>query len=155
MGYCAALQPVVVTGVLSEMCRFQASSIAHYSWRREMRVLVVESQPHVRAALRFLLSQQSDIQCVGCIGAEPNLAAKLAILAADVIVLDWALPQHKAAHLLSVIHQLPGQPRTVVLGSRPNAEQAALAAGADAFVNKNDPPETVLRVVRSVSVEQR
>ena len=31
-----------------------------------MRVLVVESQPHVRAALRFLLSQQSDIQCVGC-----------------------------------------------------------------------------------------
>ena len=119
-----------------------------------MRVLVVESQPHVRAALRFLLSQQSDIQCVGCIGAESDLAAKLAILAADVIVLDWALPQHKAAHLLSVIHQLPGQPRTVVLGSRPYAEQAALARRRR-LGEQNDPPDTVLRMVRFVSVEGR
>jgi len=120
-----------------------------------MRVLIVESLPHVRAALRFLLSRQSDIQCVGSIGAESDLAAKLAIIAADVIVIDWALPQHMAAHLLSVIRQLPSQPRTVVLGSRPHAEQAALAAGADAFVNKNDPPDTVLRMVRSVSVARR
>ena len=84
-----------------------------------------------------------------------TLQRSLRSIAADVIVLDWALPQHKAAHLLSVIHQLPGQPRTVVLGSRPYAEQAALAAGADAFVNKNDPPDTVLRMVRFVSVERR
>ena len=115
-----------------------------------MRVLVIESQPHVRAALRFLLSRQPDIQCVGSIGAETDLAAKLALIAADVIVLDWALPRHTAAHLISVIRQLPGQPRTVVIDSRPHAEQAALAAGADAFVNKNDSPETVLRMVRSV-----
>jgi DNA-binding NarL/FixJ family response regulator len=120
-----------------------------------MRVLVVESQPHVRAALRFLLSRQSDIQCVGSIGAEPYLAAKLALMAVDIIVLDWALPQHTASHLLTVIRRLPDQPRTIVLSSWLYAEQAALAAGADAFVSKNDSPETVLRVLRSVSLERR
>jgi DNA-binding NarL/FixJ family response regulator len=120
-----------------------------------MRVLVVESQPHVRAALRFLLSQQSDIQCVGSIGAEPDLVAKLALIAADIIVLDWALPQHAASHLLTVIRRLPDQPRTIVLSSMLQAEQAALDAGADAFVSKNDSPDTVLHMLRSVSVEPR
>lgn len=120
-----------------------------------MRVLVVESQPHVRAALRFLLSRQSDIQCVGSIGAEPNLAAKLALIPADIIVLDWSLPRHTASHLLTVIRRLPDQPRTVVLISTLHAEQAALAAGADAFVSKNDSPDTMLRMLRSVSVERR
>jgi len=120
-----------------------------------MRVLVVESQPHVRAALRFLLSRQSDIQCVGTIGAEPDLAAKLALIAADIIVLDWALPRHTASHLLSVIRRLPRQPRIVVLTNTPHAEQAALAAGADAFVSKNDSPDAVLRMLRSLNVERR
>jgi DNA-binding NarL/FixJ family response regulator len=120
-----------------------------------MRVLVVESQPHVRAALRFLLSRQSDIQCVGSIGAEPDLAAKLALIAADIIVLDWSLPRHTASHLLTVIRRLPNQPRIVVLSSSLQAEQAALAAGADACVSKNESPETVLRMLRSVSAEPR
>jgi DNA-binding NarL/FixJ family response regulator len=120
-----------------------------------MRVLVVESQPHVRAALRFLLSRQSDIEYVGSIGAESDLAAKLALMAADIIVLDWALPRHSASHLLTVIRRLPDQPRTVVLSSTLQAEQAALAAGADAVVSKNDSPDTVLRVLRSVCVERR
>jgi two-component system, NarL family, response regulator DevR len=120
-----------------------------------MRVLVVESQPHVRAALRFLLSRQSDIQYIGSIGAESDLAAKLAVLSADIIVLDWALPRHSALHLLTLIRRLPDQPRTVVLSSTLQAEQAALAAGADAVVSKNDSPDTVLRVLRSVCVERR
>jgi len=120
-----------------------------------MRVLVVESLPHVRAALRFLLSRQSDIQCVGTIGAEPDLAAKLALIAADIIVLDWALPRHTASHLLSVIRRLPRQPRIVVLTNTLHAEQAALAAGADAFVSKNDSPDAVLRMLRSLNVERR
>ena len=120
-----------------------------------MRVLVVESQPHVRAALHFLLSRQADIQCVGSIGAEPDLAAKLALIAADIIVLDWSLPRQTASHLLTVIRRLPGQPRIVVLSSTLQAEQAALAAGADACVSKNESPDTVLRMLRSVGVARR
>jgi len=120
-----------------------------------MRVLVVESQPHVRAALRFLLSRQPDIQCVGSIGAEPDLAAKLALIAVDIIVLDWALPRHTAPHLLTVMRRLPDQPQTVVLSSSVHSESAALAAGADAFVSKSDSPDTILRMVRSVSIERQ
>jgi hypothetical protein len=42
-----------------------------------------------------------------------------------------------------------------VLGSRPQAEQAALTAGADAFVSKNDSPDTMLRILRSIGDERR
>jgi DNA-binding NarL/FixJ family response regulator len=115
-----------------------------------MRVFVIESQPHVRAALQFLLSQQSDIDCVGSVGAEPDIAGKLALLAPDVIVLDWDLPQQSASRLLALVHRLPDQPRMVVLGSRPEVEQRALSAGADAFVSKIDSPDAVLSAVRSV-----
>jgi DNA-binding NarL/FixJ family response regulator len=142
-------------GVLTEISRLEASTIAYYSWRKTMRVLVVESQAHVCGALRFLLSRQSDIQCVGSIGAEPEMAAKLALISADIIVLDWELPQHRATHLLTVIRRLPDQPRTVVLGSRLHSEQAAMAAGADAFLSKNDTPDAVLRMLRFISVERR
>lgn len=120
-----------------------------------MRVLVVESQPHVRAALRFLLSRQSDIQCVGCIGAEPDLAARLSLIPTDIIILDWALPRHTASHLLTVLRRLPDQPRTVVLSSTQHAQQAALAAGADAVVSMDDEPDAVLRILRAVSVKRR
>jgi DNA-binding NarL/FixJ family response regulator len=120
-----------------------------------MRVLVVESQPHVRAALRFLLSRQSDIQCVGCIGAEPDLAARLSLIPTDIIILDWALPRHTASHLLTVLRRLPDQPRMVVLSNTLHAEQAALAAGADAVVSMDDGPDTVLRILRAVCVERR
>lgn len=117
-----------------------------------MRVLVIESQPHVRAALRFLFSRQSDIQCVGSIGAESDLAAKLALIQADILVLDWSLPQHTASRLLTVIRRLPYQPRIIVLSSTPHSEQAALAAGADAVVAKSESPDSVLRMLRSMSV---
>jgi DNA-binding NarL/FixJ family response regulator len=141
-------------GALAEISRRHPPSL-YYSWRKTMRVLLVESQAHVCAALRFLLSRQSDIQCVGSIGAEPEMAAKLALIDADIIVLDWELPHHRATHLLTLIRRLPDQPRTVVLGSRLHSEQAALAAGADAFLSKNTSPDAVLSMLRFVSVERR
>ena len=37
----------------------------------------------------------------------------------------------------------------IVLSGQPEAEGSALAAGADAFVSKADPPEQVLAAIRS------
>ena len=115
-----------------------------------MRVLVIDSQPHVRDALYFLLSQQPDIECIGVVGAGPGAASKLALVAPEVVVLDWDLPQQTAASLLAIAGRLPDPPRIVVLSSSPEAEQSALAAGAAAFVSKTDPPAAVLLALRSV-----
>jgi hypothetical protein len=36
----------------------------------------------------------------------------------------------------------------IALSGRPEARQAALGAGADAFASKGDPPERVLAVIK-------
>jgi hypothetical protein len=38
----------------------------------------------------------------------------------------------------------------IALSGRPEARQAAIYAGADAFVSKADPPERLLMTIRSV-----
>ncbi len=114
-----------------------------------MRILIIVSQPHVRTALHYLLSQQADIELIGAVGSGAGLVSKLALAEPEIVVLDWALPRHAAARLIAAGRRLPNRPRTIVLGSRPEEERAALEAGADAFVHESDSPDVLLGVVRS------
>jgi DNA-binding NarL/FixJ family response regulator len=116
-----------------------------------MRVLVVETQPHVRAALQYLLSFQEDIEVVNVVDSGAGLGAKLAVVKPEILVLDWELPRHGAERLIAVARRLHDPPRVVVLSIRANAEEAVREAGADAFVMKTEAPAILLGVLRSLS----
>jgi DNA-binding NarL/FixJ family response regulator len=49
-----------------------------------------------------------------------------------------------ADSLLAALHQVCPQLRVIVLSGQPEVEEDALAAGADAFLSKADPPERLL-----------
>lgn len=114
-----------------------------------MRVLIADDQPHVRSALRLLLGQEPGVTIVG----EAEDVEQALRLAAgqqpDLVLLDWELPGRSTAGASAGVGQclLPAlrarRPclKVVVLSGRPEARQAALAAGADVFVSKGDPPE--------------
>ena len=68
----------------------------------------------------------------------------------ELMLLDWELPGRAAAALLFALHGLTLPPRVIILSSRPEAERAAQAVGADAFVYKGDPPEKLLNACRQV-----
>ena len=120
-----------------------------------MRVLIADDQPQVRSALRLLLKQEPGVAVVG---EAENVEEALELATArrpDLVLLDWELPGLRAADLskkaklglLPALRARCPRVKVVALSGRSEARQAALAAGADIFVSKGDPPERLLAAV--------
>ncbi|MHB0875684.1 MAG: response regulator [Anaerolineae bacterium] len=108
-----------------------------------MRVLLADDDGQVCSALRLLLEQVPGVVVVGEARDAESLALEMMAAAPDAVLLDWELPGLSPGPHLAAL-KADGNPRLVVLSSRPEAQKAALKAGADAFVSKGDPPETLL-----------
>ncbi|MFO7698834.1 MAG: response regulator transcription factor [Anaerolineae bacterium] len=112
-----------------------------------MRILIADSQPKVRRALRVLLEQAGQAQVVGEAADVPGLLAQIESTVADLVLLDARLPGLAMVELLQVLRRACPGVRVVVLSTRPEVGPAALAAGADAFVSKTDPAEHLLAAI--------
>ncbi len=121
----------------------------------QTRILVADSDARVRLALHTLLKQEPGHFVVRESGDVGSLATQVRELRPDLVLLDWELPGRPAAALLLALHGLDYHPRIIVLSTRPESELDALAAGADAFVYKGDPPERLLQSFRQVVDESR
>lgn len=124
----------------------------------QVRVFLADDQAKVRSALRLLIDQEPGLQVVGEAAEAEELLAQVKATNPDLILLDWELPDHAAPHspvgsgcrLLSHLHiYYPGL-RVIVLSGQLEARQASLAAGADAFVSKGEPPERLLATLRAI-----
>ena len=113
-----------------------------------MRVLLVDDQAMVRSALRLLLEQLPDVEILGEAVDATGLLDWVKAAHPDLVLLDWELPGLPAADLLRFLHDHRPGLLVVALSSQPGVRQAALEAGADAFVSKGDPPERLLAAVR-------
>lgn len=113
-----------------------------------MRILLADAQAKVRFALRVLLERQPGFEVVGEAKSTEDLLARAAISCPDVVLLDWNLAGAVTARLLLALRRdCPGV-GIIVLSGRPEASRAALAAGADAFVSKGNPPEHLLAAIQ-------
>jgi DNA-binding NarL/FixJ family response regulator len=97
---------------------------------------------------------------VGEAAEAEDLLAQLKATRPDLMLLDWELPGLALANsvgsekrLLSVLHVFYPNLRVIALSGRPEAHQAALAAGVDAFVSKGDPPERLLTTLRAMGLK--
>jgi DNA-binding NarL/FixJ family response regulator len=61
--------------------------------------------------------------------------------------MDWELPGGSAESLVAGLRRLNPRVLILALSGRPEVRSPALAAGADAFVCKGDPPEAVLAAI--------
>jgi DNA-binding NarL/FixJ family response regulator len=109
-----------------------------------VRILVADYDARVRSALHALLKQEPGQISVRESADIGGLAARVKEFKPDLVFLDWELPGRPAAALLFALHRPDYHPKVIVLSTRPEAEGEALAAGADAFVCKGDPPERLL-----------
>ncbi len=122
-------------------------------WRKDvtqLRILLADSQPKVRFALRVLLEHQAEFEIVGEIEDDKELLARTEAISPDLVLLHWRLNGSVAADVLPELRAVCPGLRVIVLSARPEAQEAALAAGADAFVSKVDPPERLMAAIRSV-----
>jgi DNA-binding NarL/FixJ family response regulator len=122
---------------------------------RPTRILVADNDARIRSALQTLLGQEPEQLAIHETADLDGLARQVKDFQPDLVLLDWELPGRPAAALLLMLHNLTYHPRVIVLSTRPESEQDALAAGADAFVSKSDPPERLLKSFRRLVQEAR
>ena len=119
-----------------------------------MRILLADDQDKVRSALRFLLDQEKGLDVVAEVLDVQELVAQTEAVAPDLVLLDWELAGLEDGTLSTLQEIRPGL-CVIALSGRPEAREAALAAGADAFVSKVGPPERLLATLKVAKERSR
>ena len=115
-----------------------------------MRIFIADADQELRMALQVLLHQEPGMAVVGLAVHSRGLFAQVAASQPDVVLLDWQLPDRPAVSVLADLHSLERRPRIIVLYVRPEAEQEAKAAGADAFVSKTASSDQLVATLRQM-----
>lgn len=120
-----------------------------------MRVVLADDRPKVRSALQLLLKHALGISAVSDAGETKTLLEIIRTIHPDLVLLDWELPGLSAIGSLSALREGCPKLLVIVLSGRPEVCEQALAAGADAFVSKIDPPESLLETLRTVDSRRK
>ena len=116
-----------------------------------MDIVLASQEQDLRLALEMLLREQPGAYVVGTAGHADTLLALIRSACPDLVLLDWNLPGQPLAEVLAQVQSVEPIPKIIVLSKDGEARGAALAAGADAFVIKGDPPKQLLVAIDQVS----
>jgi DNA-binding NarL/FixJ family response regulator len=119
---------------------------------RMIRVLIVDDDPLVRAALSVMLANADDIAVIGEAGDGGHAQRAIAEQRPDVVLMDIRMPQVDGLVATERIRALPDAPHVIVLTTFDADEHVlrALRAGASGFLLKDTPPPEILRAIRLV-----
>jgi len=115
------------------------------------RVFIADSKTEERSALRLLLLDM-DMEVVGQAADWPTTLAKVPGTHLDMLLVDWDLLPIDPSEAIRKLREVSPEAMVIVLISHLDArQQAALSAGADAFISKGETPERVAENLRSVA----
>ena len=118
-----------------------------------VKVLLVDDDPLVRAALRMILSSTDDLEVVG--EADDGAGAVAAVRAhdADVVLMDIRMAKMDGITATTALRRLDSPPQIIMLTTFQADEQVmgALRAGASGFLVKDTPPAEIINAVRVVA----
>lgn len=108
------------------------------------RVYLADAKPEERSALRLLLLDLK-MEVVGEAGDWPTTLAQAPATRLDMLLVEWELlPDHLGGQALAALRQAcPSAIVVVLISHLDSRQQAALSAGADAFISKGESPELV------------
>jgi DNA-binding NarL/FixJ family response regulator len=115
------------------------------------RVFLADALTQERSALRLILL---DLKMEIAGEAEDWLTtlAQAPIRRTDMLLVDWALLPSEPVAALEELREACPEALVIVLISHLDArQQAALSAGADAFISKGETPERVAERLRTVA----
>lgn len=130
-----------------------ASPSVHSGPAQPTRVLCVDDNPDMTAAMRMLIDTEPRMECVGCLSSADRLVHELRRLRPDVVLLDATMPGKDPLQAISEIAAEFPAIRTIVLSGHddPAFIERAGSAGARGCLSKRDEPGTILRAVREVA----
>ncbi len=154
-----AVCPLLTGGLPVETPGSQAVAVEHAAGqavahkqqgRNIIRVLLADDHEVVRTGLARLLQAEPDIEIAGQ-AADGQEAVETALqIQPDVILMDVSMPRLSGVEATRrIVRQLPGT-RIIGLSMHEQDDVAASmkAAGADVYLTKTAPPETLIAAIR-------
>ena len=112
------------------------------------RVYLADSQSDERLAFRLIL-KDLNMQVVGEAADWPTALAQAPATSPDMLMVDWGLvAAGSGADLAELRMACPAAVVIVLISHLDAREQAALSAGADAFISKGETSEQVVERLR-------
>lgn len=115
-----------------------------------MNILIADSVEKVRFGLRVWLEQQPGLNVHGEAANADELLRLIERGCPDLLLLDWELEGTADIALLHRIKAICPQLFVIYMSGHNEMHQAAMEAGADAFMNKTDPPEKLIHLIESL-----
>ncbi|HEX5574996.1 MAG TPA: response regulator transcription factor [Gemmatimonadales bacterium] len=117
-----------------------------------IRILLADDHRVVREGIRRLLEERNGFTIIGEAASAPELLAKLRETAADVVILDIAMPGPGIVETLRQIKQIQPRARSLVLTAYPETDYAVrvLRAGAAGYLTKDRSLEQLAEAIRRV-----
>ncbi len=114
------------------------------------RVYLADAKPKERSALRLLLLDLK-MEVVGEAADWSTTLAQAPVRRTDMLLVDWDLLPSAPSAALEELRKTCPAALVIVIISHLDARQAALSAGADAFISKGETPERVAERLRAVA----
>jgi len=115
------------------------------------RVYIADSFKEERSALRLVLLDLN-LEIAGEANDWSTVLAQVPVCRTDILLVDWdILPSAPGEALLEVREACPAALIIVLFSFLDSRQQAALSAGADAFISKGETPERVTEHLRNAA----
>ena len=115
-----------------------------------MKILLAVIDTNLRLSLELMLSEEPSVTIAGTASEADGLSALIKSTRPAIVILDWNLPGRSLSSVIADTNRLVSIVKFIALGSSPAGKEQALAAGANAFVVKGDPPEQLLTAFRTL-----
>ena len=114
---------------------------------KTLRILIVDDQQRARQSLKALIATQ--FQLVETCEAVNGIEAVRCVeeCQPDIVLMDAQMPEMDGIEATRIIKEKSPHTPVIVLSMYGEYQPAALAAGADAFISKGDPPELLLEAM--------
>jgi DNA-binding NarL/FixJ family response regulator len=112
-----------------------------------MRIMLADAESNVRYGLTALLEGRPELEVIGEAADAEGLLNQAQATCPDLVLLDWELPGLVRDDRLGALRRAYPNVYIIVLCGRPEVRESVLAAGADAFISKADPPELLLEAI--------
>jgi len=119
---------------------------------RAIRILVVDDHPYIRIGLAASINAQGDMNVVGEAGNGHEALNAFQELSPDVILMDIGMPKKSGVEVVQELRAMKARVRIVMLTMYEGDEDVyqALKAGAEGYVLKGMPHQTILDAIRTV-----
>ena len=119
-----------------------------------MRVLIAGKKAALSNALKTLLQTRPGIEIAGTVSDIEEIFVQVKSEPADLLLLDENLTEKLVEDVIIPIQQIDSPQMVMVLGNRTETKQAVLDAGAVAFIDKSDPPHSLLTAIEEIRLRR-